>query len=270
MSYISICKDIWISLHRAGHLAFLWLFISGAIMQLLCFSSSSGCVGVCWNKSAALIKHPWFIHLQHPFQRLRTLQDSLTARRGKRPPAWGRGWEWCIRCIRLWLPVSLPPVWTPRRSGCRGPGGRIVGVECRMPGWRSERGRRVWVSCGRLPGGHSSGSCRWLGCISVARGGNCLIISSSFLNFRFQSEDMRCSSIWRLRIRGVEKVQAHRSEAADVPFYSCLPACSQHCAPDGRSRASSRTSRPSTSSWCHNCNRDNVQFISYSTISCLS
>lgn len=147
-----------------------------------CLSSTSGWVGVWWKEKLLLLSKYILIfhatpaiatHLQHLFQRLCTLQGSLTARQWKPPPAWGLGWEWCIRCTKLWLPVCLPLVWILRGSGsgCRGPGGDRVwqGMGSRMLGWRSERVRRVGVWCGRLPGGRSSGSCRWLGCISVVR-----------------------------------------------------------------------------------------------------
>lgn len=112
-------------------------------------------------------------HLQHLFQPLCTLQGVLMARQWKPPPAWGLGWEWCIRCMKVWLPVHLPLVWILQGlgSGCRGPGGRrgCQKMGSRMLGWRLERARRDGVWCGRLLGGHSSGSCHWLGCISVIR-----------------------------------------------------------------------------------------------------
>lgn len=49
-----------------------------------------------------------------------------------------------------------------------------------------------------------------------------------------------------------------------LPFYSCLSAYSPHCGPERRTQASSQTSRPSTSSWFHNCNNINlINFLSY-------
>lgn len=51
-----------------------------------------------------------------------------------------------------------------------------------------------------------------------------------------------------------------------VPFYSCLSACPPHSGPERKSRASSRTSRPSTSSWSHTCKCNHIRigfWISY-------
>lgn len=138
----------------------------------------SGCVV---EKRTALVKqiHPHLYSPQHLahicsifFQQLCTLQGFLMWRQWKRRRAWGLGWGWCIRCMQLRLPVCLPLLWILRGpgSGCRGPGGRSAGVGTRKLGWQSERVRRAWVWCGWLLDGHSSRSCHWLGCISVARG----------------------------------------------------------------------------------------------------
>lgn len=145
------------------------------IMQLLSQLNIwvSGCVVVLLSKYILIFPAAFGTHLQHLTQWLCTLQGFLMARQWKRPPAWGLGWEWCIHWMKLWLPVRLPLVWIlwGLCSGCRGPGGRRgqQRMGSRMPGWRLGKERRVEVWCGRLLGGHSSGSCHLLGCISVVR-----------------------------------------------------------------------------------------------------
>lgn len=138
------------------------IWVSGCVVLLLSKYPHLSWKHSIWHTSAALL-----------IQQLCTLQDFLMACQWKLPLAWGLGLEWCIHWMKLWLPLRLPLVWIlwGLCSGCRGPGGRRgqQRMGSQMPGWRLERERRVEVWCGPLLGGHSSGSCHLLGCISVVR-----------------------------------------------------------------------------------------------------
>lgn len=177
----------------------------------------------------------------------------------KLPLVWGLGWEWCTRCMKLRPPVRLPLVRRLRGSGlgCKGLGGwrGQRGSEGRRLRWQLERARTAWVWCAPRRGGHSSGSCRWLGSISVVRG-------ESFIDYL--SYGTQISKILRSEQEQEAVQDSMQCCINKSPFYSCLPACSPHCAPERRTQASSQTSRPSTSSWCHNCSVINICFVQIS------
>lgn len=121
-----------------------------------------------------VVSSPFARHVQCLLWGLCTLQGSQTARQWKRPPVWGPGLGWCSRWMNLWLPARLRlvfAVWgsSSVRRGRRGRAGRRE-TRSQRPGWRLETERRAEVWCGPPPGGHSSGSSRSLGCISVVRG----------------------------------------------------------------------------------------------------